>query len=95
MSPSLVNLITHLTIQKHIKLDYSRGPMEDLVKTQLELGESKTGVVKELINEKTKRAKEWKPLLPFDMNEHEENKAGDFINKILFRHSINFRTVSS
>jgi len=62
-----------------------RGPMEDLVKTQLELGESKTGVVKELINEKTKRAKEWKPLLPFDMNEHEENKAGDFINKILFR----------
>ena len=78
-----------------IKLDYSRGPMEDLVKTQLEIGESKTGVVKELINEKTKRAKEWKPLLPFDMNEHEENKAGDFINKILFRHSINFRTVSS
>ena len=69
--------------------------MEDLVKTQLELGESKTGVVKELINEKTKRAKEWKPLLPFDMNEHEENKAGDFINKILFRHSIYFRKVSS
>ena len=69
--------------------------MEDLVKTQLELGENKTGVVKELINEKTKRAKEWKPLLPFDMNEHEENKAGDFINKILFRHSIHFWTVSS
>ena len=59
--------------------------MEDLVKTQLELGENKTDVVKNLIKDKTKRAKEWKPLLPFDMNEHEENKSGEFINKILFR----------
>jgi len=62
-----------------------RGPMEDLVKGPLEQGECTTGVVKELIKEKVKRANEWKPLLPFDMNEHEENKTGDFINKILFR----------
>jgi len=62
-----------------------RGPMEDLVKPKIELGETTEGVVKELIKEKTIRANEWKPLLPFDMDEHEANKAGDFINKILFR----------
>merc|ERR1712223_243533 len=62
-----------------------RGPMEELVKPQLDLeNETTTGIVKGLVAEKTKRDKEWKPLLPFDMNEHEENKSGEFINKILF-----------
>ena len=38
-----------------------------------------------MLKDKIKRAKEWKPLLPFDMDEHERNKAGEFVNKILFR----------
>ena len=42
-------------------------------------------VVKELIQNKVQRANTWKPFLPFDMTEHEENKRGDFINKVLFR----------
>jgi len=62
-----------------------RGPMEELVSSQLKREESPTGVVKEMIKDKVKRANEWKPLLPFDMNEHENNKNGAFINKILFR----------
>merc|ERR1711997_947130 len=62
-----------------------RGPMEELVKGKIESGETTEGVVKELIKEKTIRANDWKPLLPFDMAEHEENKSGEFINKILFR----------
>ena len=37
-----------------------------------------------LIQEKIKKANEWKPLLPFDMGEHEANKVGKFENKILF-----------
>ena len=63
-----------------------RGPMEELVKPQLDLeNETTTGIVKGLVAEKIKRANEWKPMLPFDMAEHEENKSGEFINKILFR----------
>jgi len=62
-----------------------RGPMEELVRCELERGECNAGVVKELIKQKVKWATEWKPMLPFDMNEHEENKNGAFINKLLFR----------
>ena len=57
--------------------------MEDLVKPAI--GGQSQEVVQQLIKDKIKRAKEWKPLLPFDMDEHERNKAGEFINKILFR----------
>ena len=41
--------------------------------------------VKSLIAEKIRRAKSWKPYVPFDMAEHEANKEGSFINKFLFR----------
>ena len=45
--------------------------------------------VKSLIAEKIRRAKSWKPYVPFDMAEHEANKEGSFVNKFLFRVGTN------
>ena len=45
--------------------------------------------MKDLIAEKIRRAKNWKPYVPFDMAEHEANKEGSFINKFLFRVGTN------
>ena len=42
-----------------------------------------------MIAEKIRRAKNWKPYVPFDMAEHEANKDGSFINKFLFRVGTN------
>jgi len=60
-----------------------RGPMEEMVEEAI--GEGADDVVKEMMKKKVKKAKEYQPMLPFDMEEHENNKAGEFINKILFR----------
>jgi len=65
-----------------------RGSMEELCRTQLAKqgnDEAQGEVVKDLIRNKVSRANNWKPFLPFDMSEHEDNKKGDFINRVLFR----------
>ena len=61
-----------------------RGSMEELVEGKAQGDPDE--VVKKIVKEKIKRANEWKPMLPFDMDEHEKNKTGKFINKILFRY---------
>jgi len=69
-----------------------RGTMEELCKAQLEKNnkpEENEKTVKDLISEKIRRAKNWKPYVPFDMAEHEANKEGSFINKFLFRVGTN------